>query len=547
MLRLGVFLGVVLLLVVAGHVAEAQPLSPNNAGDGGGGGQCNWRNSNRMEAGDGSSSDCRNLDTGDETNWAEAQDFQFAVPAGYFVISLTVNVLRSAESPGLVHSGVQLIDANGDRVLASELCQPAGALDCAANALYAPVPDPENARSVASFTFSNLLIPAADANNQNFGVAVKFSKIAPPDGRDTFVDHITASVVAVPPESAPAEEESSSDGGGDAGAIVAGILIPLCCILCIAGLVFFFVKNPDKWEKVKGGASGAAAKAGSGAKAGASRAGKGAKAGASKAGKGVKKAAKEAAKKPEPSAGNDQRGGDIWGDDDADVDDDGGSGSVALDDAGAAAVSPQASSVPAAGPDYRVDGHNPFKNRPDMVFEVPLAFVKKDSVSGAPQIVEDCIGLMEERYLEEEGILRLAGSSSEVKQLREDYNNGRGSWDLLSGVGDEHSVGALLKQYLRSMPVKPVLNSAQLKEAVQLYKDGDDAGAVSACSEGLAELPPDHWALTVRLFNFLHLVTSYSQSNKMSTDNLVVVFTPTLQIPSELIKLMIDHADDLFT
>jgi len=93
------------------------------------------------------------------------------------------------------------------------------------------------------------------------------------------------------------------------------------------------------------------------------------------------------------------------------------------------------------------------------VFGTPLAksleLSKPANPLGIPNIVNRCIELVEAKGLEEEGIYRLSGSSSEIKDLRERFNAGE-DVPLLESRADHNVVAGLLKQYLREIP-DPIL------------------------------------------------------------------------------------------
>lgn len=60
--------------------------------------------------------------------------------------------------------------------------------------------------------------------------------------------------------------------------------------------------------------------------------------------------------------------------------------------------------------------------RADFVFGVSLQQVRKEGA--IPVVVAQTIEVLEAKALKEEGILRLAGSNTEINKLKEAYNNG---------------------------------------------------------------------------------------------------------------------------
>lgn len=95
------------------------------------------------------------------------------------------------------------------------------------------------------------------------------------------------------------------------------------------------------------------------------------------------------------------------------------------------------------------------------VFGAPLSSAKKSG--RIPAVVEECVRFLEQKGLNEEGLLRLAGSSSEAKMIKETFD--RGGVPDFSKINDLNSVSDVLKLYLRSLPMRPLLQTKGIKEA----------------------------------------------------------------------------------
>lgn len=78
-------------------------------------------------------------------------------------------------------------------------------------------------------------------------------------------------------------------------------------------------------------------------------------------------------------------------------------------------------------------------------------------------MIESCVAFLL-GYLEEEGLFRIPGSTSEVKRLKSGFE--AGIHDLTDRVRDPHAVAGTLKSYLRELP-DPLLTHALYEDWVQ--------------------------------------------------------------------------------
>ncbi|KAI9101795.1 Rho GTPase-activating protein domain-containing protein, partial [Phlyctochytrium arcticum] len=134
--------------------------------------------------------------------------------------------------------------------------------------------------------------------------------------------------------------------------------------------------------------------------------------------------------------------------------------------------------------------------------------------------------------IDEIGIYRVSGSTSEVANLKANFNNGN-DLDLLSQQMDPNAVASLFKSWLRELP-EPVLTKQVSVELNKLYSSENDHGGsrdqehFTRCIELCQSLPVSHRALLYLLFSHLHRVQANESNNKMTMSNLQVIFCPTL-------------------
>ncbi|KAI1729042.1 rhoGAP domain-containing protein [Ditylenchus destructor] len=160
-----------------------------------------------------------------------------------------------------------------------------------------------------------------------------------------------------------------------------------------------------------------------------------------------------------------------------------------------------------------------------------------------PPVVVQCIEEVEKRGLTVEGIYRVSGSHEQMDRLRRQF-------DLtvnvdLTQVEDVHTVAGLLKLYLRLLPQQLVpLNSYRsLLKAYNTYRNSADR--VKGCRKVLDELNESNRNTLRTLLTHLRLISENSSQNKMSSENLATIFSPTIfctgtvpALPQEQHKLL---------
>jgi len=166
------------------------------------------------------------------------------------------------------------------------------------------------------------------------------------------------------------------------------------------------------------------------------------------------------------------------------------------------------------------------------LFNEPLETLESKYLtqSGIPLVIELTCKSLEECGAETEGIFRVPGSVSRIQVLADMFRKGKLKYleKLNLKLEDPHDVGGLFKLYLRSLP-----NSLCTSE---LYNEFYSAQESSRSDEEwllkivflLEQLPPRSQLLMLRLLKFFAYISSLSDKNKMTVDNLSIVFGPTL-------------------
>ncbi|KAJ3451243.1 rho/rac/cdc gtpase-activating protein [Anaeramoeba flamelloides] len=178
------------------------------------------------------------------------------------------------------------------------------------------------------------------------------------------------------------------------------------------------------------------------------------------------------------------------------------------------------------------------------IFGVPLQVaIQREgrNESSPPSIVEKSIMYLEEHGVDQEGIYRLSGSMLQMGELKEKFN--RGEKVNLETVRDENTVGSLMKLYFRELP-EPILTEKYTPRLPKLSKL-DQETQKKRLIHVYNNIPEVNRAVLRWLFPHLYRVSLHAETNKMTPQNLAIVFAPTLHIPLALMVFMINNWMDI--
>ncbi|CCE64660.1 hypothetical protein TPHA_0I01540 [Tetrapisispora phaffii CBS 4417] len=169
-----------------------------------------------------------------------------------------------------------------------------------------------------------------------------------------------------------------------------------------------------------------------------------------------------------------------------------------------------------------------------------------------PSVFFRCLEyLYKNRGLQEEGVFRLSGSSSLIKLLQEKFDKEYdvdlcnfdpstiGDGTIATRNIDVNTVTGILKLYLRSLPhlifgdsnyqtFKNIVDENYNKPSIiaQEFRNVINSGSV----------PDTSIAMMYALFELLVRITQNNKINKMNLKNLCIVFSPTLNIPINILQ-----------
>ncbi|NWX02357.1 GMIP protein, partial [Caloenas nicobarica] len=184
-------------------------------------------------------------------------------------------------------------------------------------------------------------------------------------------------------------------------------------------------------------------------------------------------------------------------------------------------------------------GHKKLPNRVPL-FGIDFTQVPRDFPEEVPFIVVKCTSEIEARALGVQGIYRISGSKARVEKLCQAFENGRSLVEL--SEHSPHDITGVLKHFLKELSA-PVLLSRLYNDLIALAKDlqkpgdekSDSAGVpadpVQSMKDLLSKLPGSNYNTLRHLIAHLYRVAEKYEENKMSPNNLGIVFGPTLIRP----------------
>ncbi|CAN6596168.1 hypothetical protein TRVA0_001S02344 [Trichomonascus vanleenenianus] len=162
-----------------------------------------------------------------------------------------------------------------------------------------------------------------------------------------------------------------------------------------------------------------------------------------------------------------------------------------------------------------------------------------------PAIVYRCVEFLEVRgCIYEEGVFRLSGSSSAIRRLKERFNH-EFDVDLVAAKAEPHAVTSLLKLYLRELAdlVIPRSMNDDFRIALEMTSDEE---RIECIKRLMVQLPKENYDLLYVLCGLLTKIIAHQELNKMTLRNVAIVFSPTLNIPANILVCLLTDYDCIF-
>nr|XP_046167203.1 rho GTPase-activating protein 9 isoform X4 [Oncorhynchus gorbuscha] len=183
----------------------------------------------------------------------------------------------------------------------------------------------------------------------------------------------------------------------------------------------------------------------------------------------------------------------------------------------------------------------------DQVFGCHLEMLCEREKNNVPRFVRLCTEAVERRGLETDGIYRVSGNLAVIQKLRflvnheravttdgrymfpaelvqERLNLEQSEWE------DIHVITGALKLFFRELP-EPLVPYGFFTDILETVKMSDYLDKVDRLKCLVLSMPPPNQDTMRFMFSHLKRVMEHSDSNRMSTQNIGIVFGPTLMRP----------------
>ncbi|XP_054643080.1 N-chimaerin isoform X2 [Dunckerocampus dactyliophorus] len=168
------------------------------------------------------------------------------------------------------------------------------------------------------------------------------------------------------------------------------------------------------------------------------------------------------------------------------------------------------------------------------VYSCDLTTLVKAHNTKRPMVVDMCIQEIEARGLQSEGLYRISGFSELVEDVKLAFDRDGEKADISSSTYEDiNIITGALKLYFRELPI-PLITYDAYPHFIESAKITDAEKRLESLHEALKLLPPAHCESLRYLMAHLKRVTQFEKENLMSSENLGIVFGPTLMRAPEL-------------
>ncbi|XP_061666137.1 rho GTPase-activating protein 27 [Syngnathoides biaculeatus] len=165
----------------------------------------------------------------------------------------------------------------------------------------------------------------------------------------------------------------------------------------------------------------------------------------------------------------------------------------------------------------------------ENVFGCHLATLCAQERTTVPSFVENCIKALERKGLDIDGLYRVSGNLAVIQRLR--YKADHEELDLEDGQWeDAHVLTGALKLFFREL-LDPLFPYSHFENFISAMKIPDYNSKVGRIYDLVKSLPaPNHDTMKL-LFGHLRRVIQCGEDNRMTVQNVAIVFGPTLLRP----------------
>ncbi|CAJ1080106.1 rho GTPase-activating protein 27 isoform X1 [Xyrichtys novacula] len=165
----------------------------------------------------------------------------------------------------------------------------------------------------------------------------------------------------------------------------------------------------------------------------------------------------------------------------------------------------------------------------ENVFGCHLTTLCAQERTTVPSFVEKCVRAVENRGLDIDGLYRVSGNLAVIQKLR--YKADHEELDLEDGQWEDvHVITGALKLFFRELP-EPLFPFSHFNDFVTAIRIPDYSTKLDCVHELVKTLPPANHDTMKLLFGHLSRLIQHGENNRMTVQNVAIVFGPTLLRP----------------
>ncbi|XP_043940392.1 GEM-interacting protein isoform X2 [Protopterus annectens] len=184
-------------------------------------------------------------------------------------------------------------------------------------------------------------------------------------------------------------------------------------------------------------------------------------------------------------------------------------------------------------------GHRKLPGRVQL-FGTDFSQIPRHFAEEVPFIITRCTAEIETQAIGVQGLYRVSGSRARVEKLCQAFENGRDLVELSDN--SPHDITTVLKYFLKEL-TEPVIQfqlydefiayGKELPRNIDCTKDADPSikDHINKLKDILGKLPPSNYNTLRHLIGHLYRISERYEENKMSANNLGIIFGPTLLRP----------------
>lgn len=176
---------------------------------------------------------------------------------------------------------------------------------------------------------------------------------------------------------------------------------------------------------------------------------------------------------------------------------------------------------------HRPDPPSPLPQQQLPVFGVPIQTVAQQEGVLVPHVVRRCVEEVERRGMDEVGIYRISGTTSEISALKSAFDGNLCEAVTRLRSAEVNAVSGVLKLYFRELP-EPLIPAVLFQNLAQMLELHDTNEQFISL---LQSCPDANRNTFLYLLQHLKRVSAREDVNKMSLLNLATVFGPSLLRP----------------